>query len=106
MPTVWLNGSFLDESTASVSVRDTGLLHAAGVFTTMRAYGGNVFRLAEHLKRLRESCEARFIPLQYKDDSLTAAVNELLARNELADARLRLTITRGTAQQDPLHGMI
>jgi len=45
MPVVWLNGSVIDEESAAVSVRDTGLLHAAGVFTMMRSYGGKVFNL-------------------------------------------------------------
>ena len=105
MPMVWINGRFEEEGAASVSVRDTGLLHAAGVFTTMRSYAGKVFRLADHLRRLRQSCEALFIPLQYQDDELTAAVNELLSQDHLPDARLRLTITRGMARQDPLHGL-
>lgn len=105
MSIVWLNGNFVDESAASISVRDTGLLHAAGVFTTMRAYSGGVFRLADHLARLRRSCDHLYVPLQYKDDALTQAVEELLARNNLQDARLRLTVTRGWAQQDPLHGL-
>jgi branched-chain amino acid aminotransferase len=105
MSLVWLNGAFIDESSASISIRDTGFLHAAGVFTTMRAYGGKVFRLAQHLQRLRNSCEALFVPLQYKDDVLTSAVSTLLERNSLTDARLRLTVTRGSAQQDPLHGL-
>jgi branched-chain amino acid aminotransferase len=105
MPFAWLNDQFIDEADASVSIRDTGLLHAAGVFTTMRSYGGRVFRLDAHLRRVRESCDALFIPLQYRDEQLTAAVDELLRRNELAEARLRLTVTRGAAQQDPLHGV-
>src|SRR5687768_12320138 len=101
---VWLNDNFIDESVAAVSLRDTGLLHGAGVFTTMRSYGGRVMRLEQHLCRLRDSCEALFIPLQYNDQVLRDAVAELLKRNELRDARLRLTVTRGTAQTDPLHG--
>jgi branched-chain amino acid aminotransferase len=105
MPQVWLNDEFLDEDAASISVRDTGLLHAAGVFTTMRSYGGKVFRLPQHLRRLRDSCEALFIPLTSSDAQLESAVSELLERNQLKDARLRLTITRGTARNDPLHGM-
>src|SRR3954470_12473665 len=104
MPTAWINGAFVDEAAATVSVRDTGLLHGAGVFTTMRSYGGKVFRLAHHLRRLRDSCEALFIPLQHKDDALIAAAAELLQRNDLAEARLRLTVTRGPATQDPLQG--
>lgn len=104
MPTVWINARFEDESTASVSLRDAGLLHGAGVFTTMRSYGGKVFRLDRHLRRLRESCEALFIPLQYKDDVLTGAADELLRGDGLSDARLRLTVTRGASTPDPLHG--
>ena len=105
MPTVWLNGAFVDEAEATVSLRDTGLLHAAGVFTTMRANGGAVFRLDAHLRRLRASCEALFIPLLPKDEALVSAVDELLERNELSEARLRLTVTRGMAEQDPIHGL-
>jgi branched-chain amino acid aminotransferase len=105
MPFVWLNGNFIDESHASISLRDTGLLHAAGVFTTMRSTAGTVFRLEQHLKRLRDSCEALFVPLVYADDVLTAAVQELLERNGLRDARLRLTVTRGHAINDPVHGL-
>jgi branched-chain amino acid aminotransferase len=105
MPQVWLNGKFLDETDASISVRDTGFLHAAGVFTTIRSYNGVVFRLAQHLARIRASSQALFIPLQHNDETLTAAIAEILARNSLTNARLRLTITRGLARQDPLHGL-
>jgi branched-chain amino acid aminotransferase len=105
MPLVWLNGNFIDESGAAVSIRDTGLLHAAGVFTTMRSYAGNVFRLQQHLHRLRGSCESLQIPLKYSDTSLADAAGELLKRNQLSEARLRVTVTRGHAKQDPLHGL-
>ena len=104
MPLVWLNDDVLDETDAALPLRDTGLLHGAGVFTTARSYRGTVFELPVHLRRLRESCEALFIPLQYRDAQLTAAIAELLRRNALADARLRITATRGAAHQDPLHG--
>jgi branched-chain amino acid aminotransferase len=105
MPSVWLNGSLLDESDAAISLRDTGLLHGAGVFTTMRSTAGRVFRFGAHLARVRASCEALFIPLKYNDAQLTDAVNSLLTANKFAEARLRLTITRGSAVQDPLHGL-
>lgn len=104
MPFVWINGNFIEESTASVSLRDTGLLYAAGAFTTMRSYDRKVYRLREHLARLRHSCEALFIPLQFKDDQLITAIHELQKKNELNDARLRLTVTRGMTEHDPLHG--
>lgn len=104
MPTAWFNGQWIDEDDAAITLRDTGLLHAAGVFTTLRAKAGRVFRLGQHLHRLRHSCDALFVPLQHSDAVLGQAVDELLSRNHLADARLRLTVTRGQALQDPLHG--
>ncbi len=104
MPSIWINNRLIDEADASVPVGDAGLLYAAGVFTTLRAFGGRVYRLTDHLARLRASCDALFIPLQYKDNQLAVAIDELLDRNELTDARLRLTVTRGTSTQDPLHG--
>jgi branched-chain amino acid aminotransferase len=104
MASTWINGRFIDEDDASIPLSDAGLLYAAGVFTTMRSFGGRVYRLSHHLARLRASCEALFIPLQYKDDDLAVAVDELLDRNDLGDARLRLTVTRGTSSQDPIHG--
>jgi branched-chain amino acid aminotransferase len=105
MPCVWLNGHFLEETDAAVSISDTGFLHAAGVFTTMRSYSGTVFRLAQHLARIRASSQALFIPLQFDDATLSAAVAEILSRNSLTSARLRMTVTRGLARQDPLHGL-
>lgn len=106
MPTVWINGEFTDEETAHVGLSDGGLLHAAGVFTTMRATAGRVERIDAHLARLRDSCDALFVPLQHKDAALKDAAAELLARNELTDARLRLTVTRGRSRLDPLHGPV
>ena len=104
MATVWINGEFHDESSANVSLRDAGLLHAAGVFTTTKSVDGEVFRLDDHLRRLRASCDALYVPLVPKDDALRSAVAELLDRNGLADARLRITVTRGTTLRDPVHG--
>jgi branched-chain amino acid aminotransferase len=105
MPSVWINGNFEDESTATISLRDAGLLHAAGVFTTMRAYAGKVFRLPQHLKRLKDSCDALFIPLTYTDATLAAAIAELLSKNAITNGRLRLSVTRGQSSTDPLHGL-
>lgn len=104
MPTAWLNGNLVDEDSPHVSLRDTGLLHAAGVFTTLRAKDARVFRLDRHLQRLRHSSEALFVPLQHSDADLADAVDQVLAQNNLRDARLRLTVTRGQSVNDPLHG--
>ena len=89
---VYLNGEFLPEDRASVSIFDRGLLYGDGLFETVRAYGGRLFRLDRHLERLADS--ARQIGLPPIGD-LSGPANELLARNSLADAYLRITVTRG-----------
>ena len=104
MPMVWINEQLLDEDDARVSVRDLGLLHAAGVFTTMRARDGSVVRLDEHPERLRASCERLSIPLPFDDVELAAAVASLLQVNEVPQARLRITVTRGSTIVDAVHG--
>lgn len=95
MAKCWLNGDLVDEQHASISVHDAGLLHGTGAFTTMRACNGRVFRLGDHLDRLRSTCQAMFIPLATSDDEFEAAVGELIQANLLTGARLRITVTRG-----------
>ena len=104
MPYVWFNGSFVDDSEAHISPHDAGLLHGIGVFTTMRASKGIVQRLSAHLQRIRNSSEALSVPLIPSDEAITEAARELLTRNNLLDARLRLTVTRGVVTNDPIHG--
>jgi branched-chain amino acid aminotransferase len=104
MASAWLNGEFVDETTTSISIRDTGLLHGMGVFTTLRAAHGRCVRIDAHLARLRDSCQAFAIPLAFKDADLQTAAEELLERNDLGDARMRITVTRGVTEIDPVHG--
>lgn len=104
MAMIWINERLIDEEDARVSVRDFGLLHGAGVFTTMRARAGAAERLPAHLARIRASCDALTLPLPYDASELTRAVSLLLQANELPDARLRLTVTRGEIVNDPTHG--
>lgn len=103
---VWLGGELIEESAAHVSVRDLGLLHGVGVFTTMRADDRHVRGVDAHLARVRTSCEGFAIPLTYTDDDLKTAITALLAENQLTSARLRLTVTRGAQRNDPEHGTV
>lgn len=100
MPFAWFNGVFVDDNDATITMHDGGLLHGAGVFTTMLARRGNVILIDRHLARLRTSCQTLGIPLAQSDDDLAAAASELLQRNEFDDARLRVTVTRGQSVRD------
>ncbi|GAH22109.1 unnamed protein product, partial [marine sediment metagenome] len=54
---VYLNGSLIPRSQAKISPLDYGFLYGFGLFETMRAYGGQVFRLDSHLNRLARSAK-------------------------------------------------
>ncbi|MBN1765885.1 MAG: aminotransferase class IV [Sedimentisphaerales bacterium] len=96
---VYLNDSLVDTQQARVSVHDGGLLHAVGLFETMRSYEGVVFQLDDHLERLFKSAAALNLSIARTREEICAAVTELLEANDLQDARLRLTLTRGNIQK-------
>lgn len=89
---VWVNGELVDAARAAVGVDDRGFLLGDGLFETMRAYGGRVFALREHLERLRRGAERIGLPLP---DGLADAVRATVTANGLADAAVRLTVSRG-----------
>ncbi|MHC4292588.1 MAG: aminotransferase class IV [Planctomycetota bacterium] len=68
-----------------------------GLFETMRAVDGTVFRLADHLQRLNASAETLAIANSYSDEQIRQAVDEVLTANKLSDARLRLQVSNGAA---------
>jgi branched-chain amino acid aminotransferase len=92
---VYLNGSLLPRSQAKVSAFDHGFLYGYGLFETMRAYHGTIFLLDRHLKRLRESAAAINLGSRLDVIDLGKACTDTLAANDLQEARLRLTVTRG-----------
>jgi branched-chain amino acid aminotransferase len=92
---IFLDGKFVDEADAKVSVFDHGLLYGDGVFEGIRLYGGNVFRLDEHLERLEYSAKAILLALPMSRAELAAATCETCRQNKLTDAYIRLVVTRG-----------
>ncbi len=92
---VWLNGEVVAAEDARVGVHDGGFLHGAGLFETMRAEGGHVFRLAKHVGRLCTSAERLIAPVDVDELPGQGALGELLERNGLREARVRLTVTAG-----------
>ncbi len=95
MAKVYLNGEILDSVDAKISADDSGLLYGSGLFETMRADGGKVFAIDDHLERLFASADAIGINNPYNKKYMTEAIYQTLKANELDDARLRLTLTGG-----------
>jgi branched-chain amino acid aminotransferase len=92
---IHLNGQLVPYEDARIAAADAGFLHGAGLFETMRARGGKIFRLRQHLDRLTRSAQTLSIPFSLGETQLAEMAEELLDANDLTDARLRLTITRG-----------
>ncbi len=95
MSKVFLDGKFVDEDNAKVSVFDHGLLYGDGVFEGIRAYDGYVFKLDEHIDRLERSARAINLKLPYSSEEMIEKILETLRVNELQEAYIRLVITRG-----------
>lgn len=93
---IYLNGDYVPGEEARISVFDHGFLYGDGVFEGVRAYGGRVFRLDEHLTRLYESAKSIMLEIPESFNELKAATLETIRRNNLRDAYLRLVVSRGT----------
>jgi len=96
---VYLNGSLMPRSQANISALDYGFLYGFGLFETMRAYGGQVFRLDRHLSRLARSAEILGLPIGALD--IEDAVMDTIHANKLSDARIRITISIGEGGMVP-----
>jgi len=111
---VYLNGELVPRSRAKLSPFDHGFLYGYGLFETMRAYNGHIFRLDRHLARLRRSTEMLglahdVITISRSSEhsqgeakqSLETACVETLKANKLNDARVRLTVSAGEGDMSP-----
>jgi len=93
--TVYINGEHLPLAEAKVSVFDHGFLYGDGVFEGIRVYGGRVFRLDEHLRRLYRGAKAILLTVPLTPEELWAAVLECCRRNQLQNGYIRLVVSRG-----------
>jgi len=92
---VYINGEFVPESEAKISVFDHGFLYGDGVFEGIRAYKGVVFKLREHLERLYDSAKFLRIEIPMSKEDLMEVILETVRRNGLSDCYIRVVITRG-----------
>lgn len=92
---VYLNNRVVPREEAVISVFDHGFLYGDGVYETMRVYGGVVFMIDEHIRRLYRSADMIGLTIKDNAGSLKSKIYETLNANNLKDAYLRLTISRG-----------
>jgi branched-chain amino acid aminotransferase len=93
--TIFLDGKFVPESEAKVSVFDHGLLYGDGIFEGIRFYNGRVFRLEEHHDRLWDSARSICLEIPMTRGEMTEALLETIRRNDLREGYIRQIVTRG-----------
>ena len=94
--TVYLNGEYLPETEAKVSIFDRGFLMADGVYEVTSVIDGKLVDFDGHAVRLARSLrELMFTDDVISKDELLAVHRELILRNELAEGMIYLQITRG-----------
>ena len=92
---VWVNGSFVDDGSAIISVFDAGFQHGVGLFETMHARNGVVFRGTQHMERLAESAKCLRLTERLQIEPLVEALQMCISENWFEQARLRLNLTGG-----------
>jgi branched-chain amino acid aminotransferase len=91
---VCLNGDIIERDAALVGAFDRSFLYGDGLFETVRAYGGVPFMMSEHLARMGDSAAELGIVMPDAGD-IAAVVERLIEMNELSDAYVRITLSRG-----------
>ncbi len=92
---VYVDGNFVPQEEASVSVFDHGFLYGDGVFEGIRSYNGRVFQLQEHLVRLYESAKSIMLDIPLTMQEMEEATLETLRKNKLSEGYIRIVVSRG-----------
>ena len=97
---VYVNGEYLPEEAAKISVFDRGFLFADAVYEVTSVLEGRLVDNRGHLARLRRSLEALRIPMPLDEDGIEAVQRTLIERNGLENGIVYMQVTRGAADRD------
>ncbi|PEY31136.1 4-amino-4-deoxychorismate lyase [Bacillus cereus] len=92
---IYVNGTYVEASEAKISPYDHGYLYGLGVFETFRIYNGHPFLLDDHYGRLVDALSTLQIEWTMTKDDVLRVLQELLVRNELEHAYIRLNVSAG-----------
>jgi branched-chain amino acid aminotransferase len=97
---VWVNGEYVPESKAAISIFDSALMFGDMVFEMTRSYRRKQFKLREHLERLYRSIKMLRIPIKMTIDEMESLTYEVIERNRPAigeedEDRVMINVSRG-----------
>ena len=94
-PIVFLNGSFVPQQDAKISILDRGFLFGDSIYEVIPVYQGLPFRLPQHLTRLRSCLDAIQLSSPYSDQQWTDIIDQLVAHHGHGNQSIYLQVTRG-----------
>lgn len=97
---VYVNGDYLPETEARVSIFDRGFLFADGVYEVTLVLDGKLVDFSGHMARLRRSLGELDMPFSLTEENLLDIHRELIERNEIGEGLVYLQVTRGAADRD------
>lgn len=95
-----INGRFLDEKDATVSVLDHGFLFGDSIYEVVRTVSGKLFGAERHLRRLHASAEGLGLRLPLMDNQFLDLMREMHKRKPETESYLRIMVTRGVGELD------
>jgi D-alanine transaminase len=93
--TVYVNGDYLPEDQATISIFDRGFLMADGVYEVVSVLDGKLLDFDGHLVRLKRSLSELAMDNPLSDDDYLAAFRTLVDKNAITDGMIYLQVTRG-----------
>ncbi len=94
---VFLNDDFVTNDKAVLHIYDHGFMYGDGIFEGIRVYGGIIFKCKEHVARLYRGLKALHIAMPYNEEEFAVKMKKLVELNEVNDAYLRVTVSRGVS---------
>ncbi len=94
----FIDGSYVDETDAKISVLDLSILRGFGVFDYLRTYAGKPFHLWDHLLRLQYSSVQLGLELPYTLEQISSIIAEVLRLNNFAETGIKIIATGGVSQ--------
>jgi branched-chain amino acid aminotransferase len=98
-PVIYVNGEYLAQSQARISVLDHGLMYGDGCFDAWCGSNGFIYQLDPHLERLYRSIFALRIPYPMPLGKMREAIIETVRRNAVTDFYIKVLVTRGASPE-------
>ena len=96
----FFNGKIHPANNPRIDLNDLGVIRGYGIFDYLRTYNGKPFLLDKYIARFQNSAKQMQLPLPYSELELAGIVNELLAKNKIAEAGIRFVITGGVSEDN------